>query len=912
MTTSREFIPDGDIPKLYAESDETLNYYSRFIHLDSADWIENPNEVDKKDSDTPDHWLKRHSSLVRLTGRHPFNCEASLQTLMSKGFITPTSLHYVRNHGATPKIDWEKHIIRIGGIAPNPIEVTMDDLIKLPRHSVAATLVCCGNRRKEQNMIKQTIGFNWGAAGVSTGVWTGVRLSEVLKLAGVADLISFPPGLFVRMASLHQHGGDKLPNGVYGTSVTLEKALDPSQDIILAFMYNGRLLSPDHGYPVRMIVPGFIGGRMVKWVTNIDLQAIESQDYYHFYDNKVLPPFVDEQLAKSEDWWHKQEYICNDLNINSAISSPYHDEELYLNRGQKYTLRGYAYNGGGHPISRVEISTDSGATWTIAQLSNFEKPNRFGKFWCWKLWEFDILHDTLGSINEIVLRAWDDSNNTQPEKPTWNVMGMLNNPWFRVKVHHFQDELPSNENDPIQVMYNYGGYLDVSRVKFEHPTLAGNQTGGWMTKMKGHPSLTTPGLSSYPMDEEKSLSEVVDQPKQSIKKDIASSSFDSSKLSYTMKEVKQHNSAESAWIVVNNRVYDATPFLNEHPGGADSILINAGMDSTEDFEAVHSKKAWKMLEDYYIGELKMANSSSVDQSNGASLRDSWTTSDSLAASDEISGTAVALNPKIRQPFRVIRKEDISPDTIILTFALNHAKQRLGLPVGQHMLISAKIDDKLTMRAYTPISSDLDLGIFKLLIKVYHPTAEFPSGGKMSIYLNSLRVGDTIDVKGPLGHVEYASPGCLSIHHHMCPVDNLVMICAGSGITPIYQVIQAVLSNANDSTKVFMIFANRREVDILLRHELDSLALLHPTRFFLHYLLSRPSDPINWKYFTGYVNVKLVSELMPVGQSHHTAHTNSSNNHRNYALLCGPDGFINQACIPALEAHGYPATHRVIF
>lgn len=119
-------------------------------------------------------------------------------------------------------------------------------------------------------------------------------------------------------------------------------------------MYNGKLLTPDHGFPVRLIVPGYIGGRMVKWLTNIDLQAVESQDYYHFYDNRyayvfsflllmlstkcrVLPPHVDAEIAKDQDWWHKPEYICNDLNINSAIGSPAHNEELSLTQG-KHTV----------------------------------------------------------------------------------------------------------------------------------------------------------------------------------------------------------------------------------------------------------------------------------------------------------------------------------------------------------------------------------------------------------------------------------------------------------------------------------------------------------------------------------------------------------------------------------------------
>ena len=112
--------------------------------------------------------------------------------------------------------------------------------------------------------------------------------------------------------------------------------LDDSQDIIVAFMYNGKLLTPDHGFPVRMIIPGYIGGRMIKWLTNIDLCAECSQDYYHFYDNRVFPSHVDAELALSEDWWHRSEYICNDLSVNSAIAMPAHDEELILTPNGEY------------------------------------------------------------------------------------------------------------------------------------------------------------------------------------------------------------------------------------------------------------------------------------------------------------------------------------------------------------------------------------------------------------------------------------------------------------------------------------------------------------------------------------------------------------------------------------------------
>lgn len=180
----------------------------------------------------------------------------------------------------------------------------------------------------------------------------------------------------------------------------------------------------------------------------------------------------------------------------------------------------------------------------------------------------------------------------QPDKPTWNLMGMLNNPWFRIKIHRYEVD-------------------GITMLTFEHPTLAGNQSGGWMQKVKGDALLTSPGVYQPKSSFEESLP-AISSSEQQLRTEVAPSAvadiFDPSKPSYSIEEVQQHASAESAWIVVSNKVYDCTPFLKAHPGGAESILISAGTDCTEEFEAIHSKKAWKMLDEYLIGQLRPAGS----------------------------------------------------------------------------------------------------------------------------------------------------------------------------------------------------------------------------------------------------------------------------------------------------------------
>ena len=141
--------------------------------------------VDARDQRCADSWIPRHPDLIRLTGKHPFNSEPPHEDVMKEGWLTPVSKHFVRNHGAVPKLKWESHRIRISGLVGKPLELSMDELAKLPAVTVPCLLTCCGNRRKEVNMLKNSQGFSWGPGAVSVNYWTGARLSDVLKAAGV-------------------------------------------------------------------------------------------------------------------------------------------------------------------------------------------------------------------------------------------------------------------------------------------------------------------------------------------------------------------------------------------------------------------------------------------------------------------------------------------------------------------------------------------------------------------------------------------------------------------------------------------------------------------------------------------------------------------------------------------------------
>ena len=812
-----------------------------------------PTEIDKRDVGTPDDWVPRHPDMVRLTGRHPFNVEPPLPKLMEEGFITSAALHYVRNHGAVPKIKWEEHKLSVSGCVDSPTTFTMDDLLAMPARELPVTLVCAGNRRKEENLVAQTIGFNWGAAGLGTSVWKGVPLRDVLIKCGIkkpadgANHVCFV-------------GVEKMPKGRYGTSIDYFTAMDPACDVMLAYEQNGEKLQPDHGYPLRLIIPGYIGGRMIKWLNEITVTAEESDNFFHFNDNRVLPEHVTAEIANAEGWWYKPDYIINQLNINSAIAFPGHKEMVSLAKpGQRYAIKGYAYTGGGRKIIRVEVSIDGGKTWTLSKLHHPEKPTEYGRYWCWAFWEHEVALSDMWSLEqpEILCRAWDAAMNRQPEKIVWNVMGMLNNSYFRIKVHRTVDEKTGHP-----------------ALQFQHPTLAGpGNFGGWFEEQ----SLGKEGEAAAAPPKPAAAAAPV-----------ASAAPTGAAKTFTADEVAQNTGTNGTdcWFIVNNKVYNGTPFLEDHPGGGASILIVGGQDCSEEFEALHSSKAWKLLENYYIGELATggadASAPAVDVHAPAP-----------------AGPPKALDPTKYVPLKLQSRQDLSSDTRLFRFALPSPQHVLGLPVGQHMFLRADVDGKKVLRAYTPLGSGE--GYVDFVIKVYfanvHP--RFPEGGKMTQHLEKMKVGDEITVKGPLGEYifnvgESVAPALQTFTHtpdgKKSPFKSIGFIAGGSGITPVLQTARALLADKEAApTDIWILYANRTESDILCRDTLEEIDALPNVKVW--YTLDNPPES-GWKYSKGFIDEAMCRDHLPKASDD------------TYIFCCGPPPMIEYACKPNLAKNGH--------
>ncbi len=356
--------------------------------------------------------MLKHPDII-IRSQTPFNAEPPLK-LLRQTFVTPKELFFVRNHGSVPDIHPAQYRLSINGNVSKPLNLSLDEIQqKFPKQTLMATLQCAGNRRSEfmaQKPIFQEV--SWGAQAISNALWGGVPLREVLLAAGVeAD------AQHVAFSGLDEveKEGQKFN---FGGSIPIEKAMSP--EVLLAYEMNGEPLALEHGFPLRVVVPGYIGARSVKWLSEITLQSSPSSNYFQSHAYKLFAPEVQ---ANTVDWTKGQ--TLGELNVTSVICNPVEGETILAN---PIVVEGYAIASANRRIERVELSTDGGATWVKTELLEFGHP------WAWQFWQSEL---ELPKGNcKISVRAWDSNGYTQPEdaKEIWNFKGYMNNSWHRVGV----------------------------------------------------------------------------------------------------------------------------------------------------------------------------------------------------------------------------------------------------------------------------------------------------------------------------------------------------------------------------------------------------------------------------------------------------------------------------------------------
>jgi len=276
--------------------------------------------------------------------------------------------------------------------------------------------------------------------------------------------------------------------------------------------------------------------------------------------------------------------------------------------------------------------------------------------------------------------------------------------------------------------------------------------------------------------------------------------------------------------------------------------------------------------------------------------------------------------KERQKLKLVAKTALSHDTFRFRFALPDPKMALGLPVGKHFKIFApnakgviagqwngrddpEAEADEISRSYTPTSGDDDRGYVELVIKNYERgvVERFPDGGKMSQHMCSLSVGDEIALQGPTGVIEYKGAGVFVHVRKELTAKRIAMLAGGTGITPMLQVIAAVLKEPKArSPTLALIFANQTAADILVREELEALQAAHPDRFTLHYTLDRPPTDGSWRYSTGFIDQAMISANLPPPSDD------------TLVLMCGPPPMIKFACKANLDALGYKKDRQLAF
>lgn len=323
----------------------------------------------------------------------PLNIEGRAELLM--GQETPLEHFFLRSHGPIPAVDRAAWRLEVVGLVGTPLSLSLEDVVALPATTRRLVLECAGNGRRFFDPPAR--GLAWGRAAVAQARWTGTRLDGVLERAGLDE----------RAAHVVFHGLGAAPAGKSEFVRSLPLTAVRERGVLLAWAMNGEALTPAHGFPLRVVTPGWTGQHWMKWLTRIEVTSTASDGVY-MRDEYCL----DGQMIRGP-------------RVRALITSP----------ADGATLRDCVVRAGGiawageTEVARVEMSVDDGQTWHEAQLAGY------GGDGAWRRWDLDlpVPADATGPVT-VLARATDDRGHTQPACGTWNELGYLWNGWDRITV----------------------------------------------------------------------------------------------------------------------------------------------------------------------------------------------------------------------------------------------------------------------------------------------------------------------------------------------------------------------------------------------------------------------------------------------------------------------------------------------
>jgi sulfane dehydrogenase subunit SoxC len=321
--------------------------------------------------------------------------------------VTPIGLHYLLVHYDIPAVDAAVWRLEIGGLVERPLSLSLEDLRSRPAVELAVTMECAGNGRVhvEPHVVSQP----WLLEAVGTARWRGARVADLLAEAGVRD------GAVEAVFTGLDRGVEGEEEQSYERSLAVDVLV--GGDALLAYEVNGSPLPPQHGFPLRLVVPGWYGMTSVKWLSRLTLVDEPFDGYQMRHSYRVR---FDEDEAGEPITTIAPRSLMVPPGIPEFLS-----RERVVEPGP-CEITGRAWSGAAE-IASVDVSTDGGRTWGAAELGDAA----LGR-WAWRSWRFTWSAET--GAHELCCRARDAAGNEQPLKPAWNLGGYVNNAVQRVSV----------------------------------------------------------------------------------------------------------------------------------------------------------------------------------------------------------------------------------------------------------------------------------------------------------------------------------------------------------------------------------------------------------------------------------------------------------------------------------------------